>query len=82
VSFVFLIAALPGVTLGAVGYVALDGVVAVGTLVGGGVIVVVAIMGSQPASAIVRTAPYRYATTGERAGPLNTRDPDAVFTEI
>jgi len=81
VGFVFLVAALPGVALGAVGYFALDGVVAVGSLVGGGVIVVTAIVASQTASAIVRTALYRYATTGDQVGPLDRRDPDTVFPE-
>ncbi|GAB6862672.1 DUF6159 family protein [Haloplanus litoreus] len=81
VSFVFLIVALPGIALGAAGYFVLDGVVAVGALVGGGGIVVAAIVGSQTASAIVRTALYRYATTGKQVGPFDTRDPDTVFPE-
>jgi hypothetical protein len=81
VSFVFLLVALPGVALGAVGYFVLDGVLAAGALVGGGGIVVAAIVGSQTASAIVRTALYRYATTGERVGPFDARDPDTVFPE-
>jgi len=81
VSFVFLIVALPGVALGAVGYFVLDGVLATGALVGGGVIIVAAIVGSQTASAIVRTALYRYATTGEQVGPFDGRDPDTVFPE-
>jgi hypothetical protein len=81
VSFVFLLVALPGVALGAAGYFVLDGVVAIGALVGGGGIVVTAIVGSQTASAIVRTALYRYATTGEHVGPFDARDPDTVFPE-
>jgi hypothetical protein len=81
VSFVFLLVALPGVALGAVGYFVLDGVLAAGALVGGGGIVVTAIVGSQTASAIVRTALYRYATTGEQVGPFEAQDPDTVFPE-
>ena len=81
VSFIFLLVALPGIGLGAVGYFVLDGVFAAGALVGGGVIVVAAIVGSQTASAIVRTALYRYATTGEQVGPFDGRDPDTVFPE-
>jgi len=81
VSFVFLLVALPGVALGAVGYFVLDGVLATGALVGGGVFIIAAIVGSQTASAIVRTALYRYATTGERVGPFDGRDPDTVFSE-
>jgi hypothetical protein len=81
VSFVFLIVALPGVALGAAGYFVLDGTVAAGALVGGGGIVVTAIVGSQTASAVVRTALYRYATTGKQVGPLEARDPDTVFPE-
>jgi hypothetical protein len=79
VSFVFLLVSLPGVALGAVGYFVLNGVLATGALVGGGGIVVAAIVGSQTASAIVRTALYRYATTGEHVGPFDARDPDTVF---
>jgi hypothetical protein len=81
VSFIFLLAALPGVALGAVGYFVLDGVLAVGALAGGGGIVVAAIVGSQTASAIVRTALYRYATTGEGVGPFDCRDPNTVFPD-
>jgi hypothetical protein len=81
VSFVFLLVALPGVALGAAGYFVLDGIVAVGALVSGGGIVVASIVGSQTASAIVRTALYRYATTGKQVGPLEARDPDTVFPE-
>ncbi|MFC5136560.1 MULTISPECIES: DUF6159 family protein [Haloferacaceae] len=81
VSFIFLLVALPGVALGVAGYFILDGVLAVGALVGGGGIVVTAIVGSQTASAIVRTALYRYATTGEQVGPFDGRDPDTVFPE-
>ena len=81
VSFVFLLVALPGVALGAAGYFVLNGVLATGALVGGGGIVVAAIVGSQTASAIVRTALYRYATTGERVGPFDDRNPDTVFPE-
>ncbi|WP_311174024.1 DUF6159 family protein [Halobellus ordinarius] len=81
VSFVFLIVALPGIALGAAGYFVLDGVVAVGALVGGGGIVVASIVGSQTASAVVRTALYRYATTGNQVGPFEGRDPDTVFPE-
>ncbi|MDQ2055631.1 DUF6159 family protein [Halobellus sp. H-GB7] len=81
VSFVFLIVALPGVALGAAGYFVLDGVVAMGALVGGGGIVVTAIVGSQTAAAIVRTALYRYATTDEHVGPFEGRNPDTVFPE-
>ena len=79
VSFVFLLVSLPGVALGAVGYFVLNGVLATGALVGGGGIVVASIVGSQTASAIVRTALYRYATTGEHVGPFDARDPDTVF---
>ena len=79
VSFVFLIVALPGIALGAAGYFVLDGVIAMGALVGGGGIVVTAIVGSQTTSAIVRAALYRYATTGEQDGPFEARDPDTVF---
>ncbi|MDZ5810806.1 DUF6159 family protein [Halorubrum sp. AD140] len=81
VSFIFLLVALQGIGLGSVGYFILDGVFATGALVGGGVIVVAAIVGSQTASAIVRTALYRYATTGEQVGPFDGRDPDTVFPE-
>lgn len=81
VSFVFLLVALPGVALGAVGYFVLNGVLATGALVGGGVIIVAAIVGSQTASVIVRTALYRYATTGEGVGPFEDRNPDTVFPE-
>jgi len=81
VSFVFLIVALPGVALGAAGYFVLEGVVAMGALVGGGGIVVAAIVGSQTASAIVRTALYCYATTGEQVGPFDAQEPDTVFPE-
>lgn len=63
------------------GYFGLDGVVAVAALVGGGAIVVAAIVGSQTASAVLRTALYRYATTGERAGPFDARDPKTVFPD-
>ncbi|SDY39059.1 DUF6159 family protein [Halopenitus persicus] len=79
VSFTFLIVALPGVVLAALGYFSLDGVLATGALVGGGGIVVAAIVGSQTASAIVRTALYRYATTGEQVGPFEEREPDALW---
>jgi len=81
VSFVFLLVALPGVALGSVGYFMLEGVVAVGALVGGGGIIVAATVGSQTTSAIVRTALYRYATTGEQVGPFEAREPDTVFPE-
>jgi hypothetical protein len=56
-------------------------VLATGALVGGGVIIVAATVGSQTASSIVRTALYRYATTGEHVGPFDARDPDTVFPE-
>jgi len=81
VGFVFLLVALPGVALGAVGYFALDGTVATVAILVGGAIVVAAIVGSQTASAVVRTALYRYATAGDRVGPFDARDPDAVFPE-
>ncbi|MFD1571868.1 DUF6159 family protein [Halorubrum laminariae] len=81
VSFVFLLVALPGVALGAVGFFVLDGMLAMGALVGSGVIIVTAIVGSQTASAIVRTALYRYATAGEGVGPFEDRDPETVFPE-
>jgi hypothetical protein len=81
VSFVFLLVSLPGIVLGAVGYFMLNGVLATGALVGGGGIVVAAIVGSQTASAIVRTALYRYATTGAQVGPFKARDPDTLFPE-
>jgi hypothetical protein len=81
VSFVFLLVALPGIALGAIGYFRLDGAVAAAALVGGGGIVVAAIVGSQTASAVVRTALYRYATTGDQVGPFDGRDPDTVFPE-
>ena len=81
VSFVFLLVALPGVALGAVGYFILDGLAATGALVGGGGVVVAAIVGSQTTSAIVRTALYRYATSGERVGPFEGRDPETIFPE-
>ena len=81
VSFVFLLVALPGIALGAVGYFILDGLAATGALVGGGGVVVAAIVGSQTTSAIVRTALYRYATSGERVGPFEGRDPETIFPE-
>jgi len=81
VSFVFLLVALPGIALGAIGYLHLDGAVAAGALVGSGVIVVAAIVGSQTASTVVRTALYRYATTGDQVGPFDGRNPDTVFPE-
>ncbi|MFA1611797.1 DUF6159 family protein [Halobellus rubicundus] len=81
VSFAFLLVALPGVALAAAGYFALDGAVAAGALVAGGGIVVAAIVGSQTVSAVVRTALYRYATTGAQVGPFDARDPDAVFPD-
>jgi len=81
VSFVFLLVALPGVALGAMGYFILDGLAATGALVGGGGVVVAAIVGSQTTSAIVRTALYRYATSGERVGPFEGRDPETIFPE-
>lgn len=80
-SFAFLLVALPGVALGAIGYFRLDGAVAAGALVGGGAVVVAALVGSQTASAVVRTALYRHATTGEQVGPFDARDPDSVFSE-
>ena len=81
VSFAFLLVSLPGVALGTAGYFILDGVVAIGALVDSGGIVIAAIVGSQTASTIVRTALYRYATTGEHVGPFDARDPDTVFPE-
>lgn len=81
VSFVFLVAALPGVALLAGGYFLLHGPLAAGALVVGGVVVVAAVVGSQTVTAIARTALYRYATTGDRVGPFESRDPDAVFPE-
>ncbi|MFC7251580.1 hypothetical protein ACFQJ5_17345 [Halomicroarcula sp. GCM10025324] len=77
----FLLVALPGFALGAVGYFVLNGPLAAGALVGGGGIVVAAIVGSQTASAIVRTSLYRYATTGEEVGPFDARNPDTIFPE-
>jgi len=81
VSFVFLVVALPGLALLGAGYFLLHGSFALGALVGGGLIVVAAIVGSQTVTAIVRTALYRYATEGDRVGPFAARDPDTVFPE-
>jgi hypothetical protein len=38
-------------------------------------------VGSHTVTATVRTALYRYAATGERVGPSESRNPDAVFPE-
>jgi hypothetical protein len=65
----------------AVGYFLLDGLLGTATLVGGGTIIVTCLVGSQTVQAIVRTALYRYATTGERVGPFASRDPVDVFPE-
>jgi len=81
VSFVFFLAAVPGLVLLAVGYVTLDGLVGMGALVAGGGIVVACLVGSQTVQVIVRTALYRYATTGEQVGPFASRDPGGVFPE-
>jgi hypothetical protein len=81
VSFVFLVAAVPGLVLLAAGYFLLDGLFGVSALVGGGTIIVACLVGSQTVQAIVRTALYRYATTGERVGPFSSRDPAGVFPE-
>lgn len=81
VSLIFLIAALPGLVLLAAGYFLLHGAIAAGALVVGGLIVVAAVVGSQTVTAIVRTALYRYATTGERVGPFESREPDTLFPE-
>jgi hypothetical protein len=81
VSFVFFVAAIPGLVLLAVGYFLLDGLLGTATLVGGGTIIVACLVGSQTVQAIVRTALYRYATTGERVGPFASRDPVDVFPE-
>jgi hypothetical protein len=81
VSLIFLIAALPGLVLLGVGYFVLHGPIAAGALAVGGLIVVAAIVGSQTITAIVRTALYRYARTGERVGPFESREPGTVFPE-
>ena len=81
VGLVFLVVALPGVGLLAAGYFALHGLVAAVALGVGGLVVVAAVVGSQTVTAVVRTALYRYATTGERVGPLESRDPGTVFPE-
>jgi len=81
VSFVFFVVALPGLALLGAGYFVLHGTLALAALVGGGLIVVAAIVGSQTVTAIVRTALYRYATEGARVGPFAARDPDTVFPE-
>ena len=81
VSLVFFIVAVPGLALLGAGYFALHGAPAVAALAAGGLIVVAAIVGSQTVTAIVRTALYRYATTGDRVGPFDARDPDTVFPD-
>lgn len=81
VSLVFFVAAVPGLVLLAAGYVMFDGLLGVGALVAGGAVVVACLVGSQTVQAIVRTALYRYATTGERVGPFASRDPVGVFPE-
>jgi len=81
VSFVFFIAAIPGLVLLAVGYFLLNGLLGTAMLVVGGGIVVACLVSSQTVQAIVRTALYQYATAGERVGPFASRDPVGVFPE-
>jgi hypothetical protein len=81
VSFVFFVAAVPGLVLLGIGYFVLNGLLGVAALGGGGAIVVACLVGSQTVQAIIRTALYRYATTGERIGPFESRDPVDVFPE-
>lgn len=81
VSLIFFIVAVPGLALLGAGYFVLQDAPAVAALTGGGLIVVAAIVGSQTVTAIVRTALYRYATTGDRVGPFADRDPDAIFPD-
>ncbi|WP_142860469.1 DUF6159 family protein [Salinigranum halophilum] len=81
VSVVFFVAAIPGLVLLGVGYFLLDGLLGTAALVAGGGIVVACLVCSQTVQAIVRTALYRYATTGERVGPFAFRDPAGVFPE-
>jgi hypothetical protein len=45
------------------------------------VLVVACLVASQTVTAIVRPALYRYATTGERVGSFESRDPTGVFPE-
>lgn len=81
VSFVVLPAALVGGACLGVAYLAADGATA--WLLGGvGFVVLVASMvTAQVLGTVARTALYRYATAGSRAGPFENLDPETVFPE-
>lgn len=72
---------LAGICMLAVAYVSVTGLAAYGLGALGSLLVVATLVVTQVLGMIVRTALYRYATDGERVGPLAELDPDQVFLD-
>ncbi|WP_226006210.1 DUF6159 family protein [Natrinema salinisoli] len=72
---------LIGLGLLGVAFVSPTGIAAYVVGIAGGVLLVATIVVAQVLGMVVRTALYRYATTGERVGPLKELEPDGVFPE-
>lgn len=81
IGLALLPAALVGCCLLAVAYLSATGVAAYVTGAIGGLLLVATIVLTQVLGMIVRTALYRYATTGEPVGPLEGFAPDDIFSE-
>lgn len=72
---------LTGICMLAVAYVSATGPTAYALGALGGVLVVATVVVTQVLGMIVRTALYRYATDGERVGPLAELDPNGIFVD-
>lgn len=72
---------LVGVGLLAVAYLSATGVTAYVLGAIGGLLLVATIVVTQVLGMIVRAALYRYATDGERVGPLGDLEPDGIFPD-
>ncbi|SEQ40724.1 DUF6159 family protein [Natrinema salaciae] len=81
IGLALLPATLAGIFLLGVAYLSMTGVAATLTGVIGGLLLVATIVIAQVLGMVVRTALYRYATTGERVGPLEELEPDAILSE-
>ncbi len=81
IGLVFLPVTLPALAALFVGYFLLHGLAALVVGAVGGLLLVAVMVASQTVSMIARTALYRYATTGERVGPFEQRDPATFFAE-